>query len=83
MNDRNNTTGNYRYSVSSFTSRRGNHGKLGYKLQGARIVSLRATIASDTSIRGENDARRRGSRWFRHFLSDHKQSRPENRDIRY
>jgi len=78
-----NGIGNHRCRVSPFTSRRGNRGSLGHQLRGTRTVSLRAAIASVTSIRGENDARRRGARWFRHLFPDRKQSRPKDCGVRH
>jgi len=52
-----NIIGNYQNQVPPFTFRRGNYGSLERQLRGTRIVSLRAAIASDTSITRENDAR--------------------------
>lgn len=78
-----NVIGNYQNRVPPFTSRRGNYGSLGRQLRGARIVSLRAAIASDTSIAGENDARWRGARQFRHLFPECNQSRREHCNIHY
>jgi len=78
-----NGIGNHRCRVSPFTSRRGNRGSFGHQLRGTRTVSLRAAITSVTSTCGENNARRRGARWFHHLFPDRKQSRSEDCGVRH